>query len=142
MAEMTEEAWRRFLRDPARPAAPATVGKDGRPHVAPVWIALDDGDTVVFTSGATTVKGRAVRAALWSPLCVDDDRPPSPTSWSRARPRSARTWRSCWSGPRGSAAGAWARTGPRRSAGATPSPGELLVRVTPARVVPDRHLSG
>ena len=73
---MTAEEWRRFLREPVRPAMLATVRPDGRPHVAPLWIALDDDDCVVFTTGADTVKGRAVQADGRVALCVDDDQPP------------------------------------------------------------------
>lgn len=38
----------------------STVCKDGRPHAAPIWFVLD-GDTVVFTTGRGTVKGRNLR---------------------------------------------------------------------------------
>jgi len=73
---MTPAEWRAFLVTPARTAKLATVRPDGRPHVAPVWIALDGDDTVVFTTGATTVKGRNIRADPRVTLCVDDERPP------------------------------------------------------------------
>ena len=76
MAEMTGDEWRAFLREPARPAMLATVRPDGRPHVAPVWIVVDDDDTLVFTTGAKTVKGRAVQTDARIALCVDDDQPP------------------------------------------------------------------
>jgi PPOX class probable F420-dependent enzyme len=74
--EMTRQEWREFLTEPVRTAKLATVRPDGRPHVAPVWIALDHDDTVLFTTGADTVKGRAVRADPRVALCVDDDQPP------------------------------------------------------------------
>jgi PPOX class probable F420-dependent enzyme len=69
---------------PARTAKLATVRADGRPHVAPVWFALDPstrgpgsptGD-LVFNTGATTVKGRNIRRDPRIALCTDDDRPP------------------------------------------------------------------
>src|SRR5690606_37043171 len=56
MAEMTEEEWRAFLRSPVRAASLATTRRDGRPHVAPVWYDVDDDGTVVFNTGADTVK--------------------------------------------------------------------------------------
>ena len=61
MAAMTEQEWRAFLREPVRSASLATTRRDGRPHVAPVWYDLDDDGTIVFNTGAGTVKGQAVR---------------------------------------------------------------------------------
>jgi PPOX class probable F420-dependent enzyme len=76
MAEMTRDEWRAFLTEPVRTAKLATVRADGRPHVAPIWFALDDDDSVVFMTGATSVKGRSILAEPRVALCVDDDRPP------------------------------------------------------------------
>ena len=68
--------WRDFvLSDPPRTAKLATVRVDGSPHVAPVWVDLD-GDTVVFSTGANTVKGKAILRDPRVALCWDDDRPP------------------------------------------------------------------
>jgi PPOX class probable F420-dependent enzyme len=70
---MDDDQVRAFLTAlPARPAILATVRADGRPHVAPVWYALDDG-TVVFTTGETTVKGRNLRRTGHAAMSVDDD---------------------------------------------------------------------
>lgn len=73
---MPSAEWRAFLTTPVRTAKLATVRADGRPHVAPIWIALDDDDTLVFTTGAGTVKGRNILGEPQVALCVDDDRPP------------------------------------------------------------------
>jgi PPOX class probable F420-dependent enzyme len=75
MQEMTSDERRAFLVHGTRTAKLATVRPDGRPHVAPVWFVLD-GDTVVFTTGATKVKGRAVRRDPRVSLVVDDETPP------------------------------------------------------------------
>jgi PPOX class probable F420-dependent enzyme len=73
---MTHDEWRAFvLAEPARTAKVATVRKDGRPHVAPVWVDLD-GDTVVFTTGEDTLKGRTLRRDPRVSLSFDDERPP------------------------------------------------------------------
>jgi PPOX class probable F420-dependent enzyme len=73
---MTHDEWRAFGRaEPARTAKGATVRKDGRPHVAPVWVDLD-GDTVVFTTGEDTLKGRTLRRDPRVSLSFDDERPP------------------------------------------------------------------
>ena len=74
---MTEDQVHAFLTaDPARPAILATVSEDGRPHVAPIWYAVDHDGTIVFTTGETTVKGRNLRRATWAALSVDDDAAP------------------------------------------------------------------
>ncbi len=76
MARMTGEEWRAFLHEPVRAAMLATVRPDGRPHLAPIWIAIDADDSIVFTTGADTVKGRAILAEPRVAICVDDDQPP------------------------------------------------------------------
>lgn len=72
---MTEEEYRRFLLDSARTAILATVRADGRPHVAPIWFDLD-GDTLLFTTGESTVKARNMRRDPRVSLCIDEDDPP------------------------------------------------------------------
>ena len=69
---------------PARTASLATVRADGRPHVAPVWFALDRstaGDDsaigdVVFNTNSETLKGKTLRRDPRLALSVDDERPP------------------------------------------------------------------
>jgi hypothetical protein len=74
---MNDEQVRSFLASsPPRTAKLATVRADGRPHVAPVWFAVDDDGTIVFNTGASTVKGRNLRRDPRASICVDDDRPP------------------------------------------------------------------
>lgn len=68
--------WREFVTaTPARTAKLAVVRKDGSPHVAPIWVALD-GDEIVFTTSADTVKGKAILRDPRVCLCWDDERPP------------------------------------------------------------------
>ena len=68
--------WRQFvLAQPARTAKVGVVRLDGSPHVAPVWVDLD-GDEVVFTTSAATVKGKAILRDPRVSLCWDDERPP------------------------------------------------------------------
>jgi PPOX class probable F420-dependent enzyme len=72
---MNDEARRSFVSAGTRTAALATVRADGQPHVAPVWFVLD-GDTVVFLTGANSVKGRNLRNTGHAALSVDDPAPP------------------------------------------------------------------
>ena len=76
MHVMREEEWKAFLVEQPRTAKLATVRKDGRPHVVPIWIDLDDDGTVVFTTYAESLKGKSIRHDPRVCLCVDDDRPP------------------------------------------------------------------
>ncbi len=74
---MADEQVRAFLTTrPARTGTLATVRADGRPHVAPVWYDIDDDGSVVFNTGAATVKGRNLARDPRAALCVDDERPP------------------------------------------------------------------
>src|SRR5262249_21695254 len=75
MHQMTEEEWHALLLERPRTAKLATVRADGRPHVAPVWFALD-GNVVVFTTWHTTVKAANLRRDPRVCLCIDDDTPP------------------------------------------------------------------
>src|SRR4051794_40291613 len=72
---MSKEEVRAFLAEGTRTGKLATVRKDGRPHVVPVWFVLD-GDDLVFTTGAGTVKGRALRRDGRAAVCVDMEHPP------------------------------------------------------------------
>jgi PPOX class probable F420-dependent enzyme len=68
--------WREFiLASPARTAKLAVMRADGSPHVAPVWVDLD-GDQVVFTTSADTIKGKAILRDPRVSLCWDDELPP------------------------------------------------------------------
>ncbi len=72
---MTDEQRRAFLLAGTRTAVLSTVRADGRPHAAPVWFTLD-GDDVLFTTGADTIKGRHLRRDPRAALTVDDATPP------------------------------------------------------------------
>lgn len=138
---MTADEWRAFLDEPVRPAMLATVRPDGRPHVAPVWIALDDDDSVVFTTGADTVKGRTIRAEPRVAICVDDDQPPfayvliEGTAEVRTDLDEMLVWATRIGGRYMGAERAEAFG--RRNA----VPTELLVRVMPTRVVAHKNIS-
>ena len=75
MPLMSPEQLRRFLSAGTRTAKVATVRKDGRAHVVPVWFLLD-GDYLVFTTGESSVKGRSLARDPRVAICVDDDTPP------------------------------------------------------------------
>jgi PPOX class probable F420-dependent enzyme len=138
---MDEDEWRAFLRSPVRPALLATTRRNGRPHVAPVWYDVDDDGTIVFTTGATTAKGHAIRRDGSVAICVQDDQPPysyvmidGDAAWTddldQVRPWAARIGGRYMGADRADEYGA--RNG---------VPGELLVRVTPTRVVAEADIA-
>ena len=74
MEQLTAEQ-RAFLLEGTRTGKLATVRKDGRPHVVPIWFHLD-GNTLVFTTGEKTVKAANMQRDPRVSICVDDETPP------------------------------------------------------------------
>jgi len=72
---MSDQDRRDFLASGTRTAKVAVSRRDGTPHVVPVWFVLD-GDIIVFTTGESTVKGRALQRDPRVSMCVDDESPP------------------------------------------------------------------
>ncbi len=136
-----EEAWAFLDSSPPRPAILATTREDGRPHAVPAWYALD-GRTIVFTTGADTVKGRALRRDPCVAICVDDDRPPFSFVAVEADTEASddlaevRRWATAIGG-RYMGADQAERFGARNGV-----PVELLVRARPRRVTAFRDLAG
>lgn len=126
--------WRRFVLERPRTAKLATTRADGRPHVAPVWIDLD-GDQVIFTTGKSSVKGRALRHDPRVALCLDDESPPfafvivEGTAEVSDDLGELRRWATRIGG-RYMGADRAEEYGARNTAS-----GELLVRVTPAKIL-------
>jgi PPOX class probable F420-dependent enzyme len=133
--------WLEFIAaDPPRTAKLATVRADGRPHVAPVWVAFD-GVQILFNTGANTLKGKALRRDPRVSLCFDDERPPfsfvvvEGTAEVTEEPVELRRWASIIGG-RYMGADRADEYGARNGV-----PGELLVRVTPTHVASARDLA-
>ena len=72
MASMSASEWKAFLLDGSRTAKVATVSKDGRPMVVPVWFDLD-GDEIVFETDDSSAKARNLEANPHVAICVDDE---------------------------------------------------------------------
>ena len=74
---MSEDEVRAFLREGTRTGKVATTRADGRPHLAPIWFVVDETDgSLVFNTGAETVKGRTLARDPRIAVCVDDERAP------------------------------------------------------------------
>jgi PPOX class probable F420-dependent enzyme len=141
MPAMTEDEAYAFIEArPARTAKLATVRKDGAPHVAPIWVALDGRD-LMFTTGRTTLKGHGLRRDPRVSLCFDDDRPPfsfvivEATVTITEDPDRLLAWSTVIAG-RYMGDDRAEEYGRRNGV-----PGELLVRATPIRIVAARDIA-
>jgi PPOX class probable F420-dependent enzyme len=138
---MSADEVREFLLEGTRTAKLALVRKDGSPVVAPVWFVLD-GDDLLFNTGAKTLKGFALARDPRVALCVDDERPPyayvriAGTAALSEDPSEVRRWATAI-GARYMGADRAEEFGRRNAV-----PGELLVRVTPARVSSETDVAG
>lgn len=133
--EMTVEEARAFLAAGTRTGKLAVVRRDGAPFVVPVWFVVDADGSLVFTTGARTVKGRAIQRDPRVSICVDDENPPfdyvrvDGVSEVSEDPDATLPWATAIA--RRYMGDDLAEQFGRRNA----VPGELLVRVRPVRVV-------
>ena len=140
MNSLTTEQ-RAFLLKDTRTGKLATVRKDGRPHVVPIWFELD-GDTLVFTTGSTSVKAANIRRDSRVCICVDDETPPfayiqiEGTAAFNADSEALLYWATRIGGRYMGAESAEA-FGKRNAV-----EGELLVRVTPTRILFEQNIAG
>ena len=131
---MTPEQAHAFLRAGTRTAKLATASRDGQPHVVPVWFVFD-GEDLVFTTHETSVKGRTLRREPRVSLCVDDETPPYACVTVQGVAAidtdlaALRRWATAI-GRRYMGADRAEEFGARNGV-----PGELLVRVTPTKIV-------
>ena len=72
---MTDEEALAFIAEKPRTAKLTTLRQDGSPHVVPVWVALDGG-TIVFNVGERSLKAKAMRRDPRVSMCFDDEAPP------------------------------------------------------------------
>ena len=140
MQTMPPEEYRAFLLERPRTAKLATVRADGRPHIAPIWFDLD-GDVLIFNTGDTTVKAANMRRDPRVSLCIDDDTPPfafvifEGIATLSEDPAELLRWAT-------SIAGRYMGSDQAEAFGRRNGvPGELLVRVTPTRVVAETKIS-
>lgn len=138
---MTGDEWMQFVTAAPRPAVLATRRADGRPHAAPIWIDVEEG-AVWFNTGADTVKGRNLARTGVASIVVQDDHPPFSfvmvegtveliDDVDRVRAWAARLGGRYMGADRAEEYGA--RNG---------VPGELLVKLTPTKVVSALDVAG
>jgi PPOX class probable F420-dependent enzyme len=75
VASVTDPKISAFLSAGTRTGKLAYTAADGRPLVVPVWFVVEEG-TLVFNTGKDTAKGRALARDPRAALCVDLEEPP------------------------------------------------------------------
>ncbi|MBX3081750.1 MAG: PPOX class F420-dependent oxidoreductase [Anaerolineae bacterium] len=123
----------------------ATVRADGRPHVASIWYAIDGAGEqfqLVFTSWHETVKVANLRRDPRVCLIVDDETPPfafvqiEGTAAISDDMAALKQWATVIGGKYMGADKAEA-FGTRNAV-----PGELLIRVTPTKIIGTKDMAG
>lgn len=140
MQKMTENEIKDFLMQGTRTGKLATVRADGRPHVAPIWFYLD-GDVLVFTTWHQSVKAANIRRDPRISICVDEEKPLyafiiiEGVAELTEDPDELKKWATRIGGRYMGAAQAEAY-GERNSVA-----GELLVRVTPLKIIAQKNIA-
>lgn len=141
MRKMTHEEAREFLLEGTRTGKLAWVGKDGRPHVAPIWFVLD-GDDLIFNTHESAGKAKALQRERQASLVVDDQAPP----YSYVKVDGAITFEDDLEQVKAAATKIGGRyMGPDRAEEfgvRNGTPGELLVRLTPTKLAGFANVSG
>lgn len=132
MSRMTAEERRAFLTSGTRTGHVGLVRGDGRPHVTPVWFVLD-GDDVIFTTKADSVKGQTLADGDRVTVSVDHPHPPyafvmiEGTVSVSGEPEELWRWKFA-------IADRYAKDGAPGD-GSSTGPGEVLVRIAPVGMV-------
>ena len=141
MQKMTPAEIRTFLTHGTRTGKLATVRANGRPHVAPIWFVLD-GDDLLFTTWHSSVKGLNIQRDPYVTLCVDEEAPPfafviiEGSVTISADPDQVLQWATRIGGRYMGQEQAEA-FGRRNGV-----PGELLVRLTPSKIIAQKDVAG
>ena len=129
-----------FLSEGTRTGRLGYLASDGRPLVAPVWFVVD-GDELAFNTGKNTAKGRALVRDPRVVMCVDDDRPPYSYVQVQGIASISEDPKDVLdiatrAGGRYMGADRAEEFGARNGV-----PGELLVRVTPTKIIAERGIA-
>ena len=141
MSSITDPEVRAFLTEGTRTGKLGFLSPGGHPLVTPVWFVLE-GDTVVFNTGKDTAKGRYLARDPRVSLCVDLEAPPyafvqvqGVAKLSEDPDELVRT----------ATAIAARYMGPERAeefGKRNAVPGELVVRLSPAKVLAAFNMTG
>jgi PPOX class probable F420-dependent enzyme len=141
VAAITDPEVRDFLSAGTRTGKVAFTAADGRPLIAPVWFVVEGGE-IVFTTYKTSAKGRALARDPRVAVCVDMEAPPYAFVQVQGRAELSEDLADVVRvataiGGRYMGADQAEEFGKRNGV-----PGELLVRVTPIKVVANFDVTG
>jgi PPOX class probable F420-dependent enzyme len=141
MKPMSDTEAYAFLSEGRRTGKVATVRADGRPHVVPIWFVVD-GTDLLFMTGTDTVKGKSLARDPRVALTVDLEEPPYAFvtvegTVTLSDDTAAMLPHSIAIGVRYMGHDRGAEFGRRNAV-----PGELLVRLTPNKVIGVGDLTG
>jgi PPOX class probable F420-dependent enzyme len=141
MRTMSDDEYRAFMTHGTRTAKAATVSANGLPHVKPIWFVLD-GDDLIFTTHESYVMTRHLRRDPHIALTIDDQEAPysyaiveGMVTLSEHLDELVR-WATVIGG-RYMGADRAEEFGRRNGV-----PGELLVRVTPTKILARGDIAG
>jgi len=141
VASLGDPAVRDFLSHGTRTGKLSYLAPSGRPLVAPVWFVVEDG-SLVFNTNKDTAKGRALARDPRVSLCVDLEEPPyafvqvqGEAELSEDPAELVRTATAI--AARYMGAGRAEEFGQRNGV-----PGELVVRLRPAKVLVNFDITG
>jgi len=141
MRTMSDEEYRAFMMQGTRTAKVATVSANGLPHVKPVWFVLD-GDDLIFTTHESYAMTRHLRRDPHIALSIDDQEAPysfviveGAVTLSEDLDELVR-WATMIGG-RYTGADRAEEFGRRNGV-----PGELLVRITPTKLLARADIAG
>jgi PPOX class probable F420-dependent enzyme len=141
MRTMTDAEYRAFMTQGTRTAKAATVSANGLPHVKPIWFVLD-GDDLIFTTHESYAMTRHLRRDPHIALTIDDQAPPysfvvfEGTVTLSEDLNDLRRWATVVGG-RYMGADRAEEFGTRNGV-----PGELLVRLTPTKILARADIAG
>jgi PPOX class probable F420-dependent enzyme len=142
MRRLDADEIRSFLTAGTRTGKLAVTRLDGSPMVVPIWFAVDDDGTLLFTTWHETIKAKALRRDGRVSLCVDEEHPPyafvrvDGVATLSQDPELLAAW-ATRIGARYMGAERAAEFGARNGLA-----GELLVRITPTAIVAQADVSG
>lgn len=140
MPKMNRQEYLEFLSVGTRTAHLSTVRENGRPHVMPIWFVMD-GETLVFNTGANSMKGKNLRRYPEVCITVDDPNPPYSFVQIQGKARLSENLSDMLT---------WATRIGERYMGRENAEifgkrnavkGELLVRVTPLKVIAEKNVT-
>ena len=141
MAALSDPAVSDFLSHGTRTGKLGFLAASGRPLVAPVWFVVEDG-SLVFNTGKDTAKGRALARDPRVSLCVDREEPPYAFVQVQGEAELSEDPAELLRTATAIAARYMGADRAREFGERNAVPGELVVRLRPAKVLANFDVSG